>query len=89
MKAYELLSILCRGYVPIEQCGTYHFDSSDLSELTKLFGTHFSWSGHMFSGDLLYMCHPKNADWLCEDFDLIGQNLTDDNEEIYVFKIGD
>lgn len=87
MKSFELIQILTKGLVPVERCGTAVFKTSDLSELSMLFGRNYSWAGHMFSGDVLYVYHYANDDWTIEDADLVGFNLEDEKEVISVFKV--
>lgn len=88
MKSFELIQILTKGFVPVENCGTAVFETSDLSELTRLFGKNYSWAGQMFSGDVFYVYNYSSDDWLIDDVDLIGHNLQDENEVIYVIKVG-
>lgn len=88
MKSFEIIQFLTKGILPIENCGTAVFETSDLSELTSLFGTNYYWSGHMFSGDVFYVYHHDNDSWIIEDADLIGYNSDDKDELIYVFKVG-
>lgn len=88
MKSFEIIQILTKGLVPVENCGSAVFETSDLSELYMLFGKHYSWAGHMFSGDVFYVYHYATNDWTIEDADLIGTNLEDKNEQILVFKVG-
>lgn len=87
MNAISLLSMLTKGFIPVENCGTANFGTSDLSELQTLFGKNYAWRGYMFEGDLLYIYHQKNADWFCDEYDLLGYSLEDENEEIYVFHV--
>lgn len=89
MNAFEIIQVLTRGFVPIDRCGTGKFETSDLSELTRLFGTNYSWSGHMFSGNVFYVYNEFNDDWTMEDADLIGTALDDDHCNVYVFHVGD
>lgn len=89
MKSFEIIQILTKGLVPVENCGTALFETSDLSEFTRLFGKNYSWSGHMFSGDVFYVYCYSTDDWTIEDADLIGFNLRDEKEVIYVFKVRD
>lgn len=88
MKSFEIIQILTKGLVPVENCGTAVFETSNLSELTRLFGPRHSWSGHMFSGDVFYVYNRLTDDWFMEDADLIGTYLEDKNEQILVFKVG-
>lgn len=89
MKAFEIIQVLTKGFVPIENCGTSKFDSSDLSELSSLFGKNYSWIGHMFTGNVFYVYNRITDDWTLEDADLIGNSLDDSDEQILVFKVGD
>lgn len=89
MKAFEIIQLLSKGFVPVEKCGTSVFRTSDLSELSSLFGKHYSWIGHMFKGDVFYAYNCKTDDWTLDDADLIGQSLEDENKQIFVFQVGD
>lgn len=88
MKSFEIIQLLTKSLVPVENCGTAVFDTSDLSELTRLFGKNFSWSGYMFEGKVFYAYNRQTDDWFIEDADLIGSNLEDKDERILVFKVG-
>lgn len=88
MKSFELIQILTKGLVPVERCGTAVFETSDLSELSMLFGRNYYWAGHMFSGDVFYVYHYATDDWTIEDADLVGFNLENEKEVISVFKVG-
>ena len=88
MSSFEIIQLLTKHLVPIENCGTDVFETSDLSELSLLFGEHYYWSGNMFKGNVFYVYHLKTADWTLDNADLIGQSLEDDDEQIFVFKVG-
>lgn len=88
MNAFEIIQILSKGFVPVENCGTSVFQTSDLSELSSLFGKKYSWIGHMFQGNVFYVYNHKTDDWTLDDADLIGQSLEYDDEQIFVFKVG-
>lgn len=87
MKAFEIIQVLTKGIVPVDRCGTSKFSSSDLSELAQLFGTQYSWAGHMFKGNVFYIYHEKTDDWGVEDWDLLADSLSGDGVQIYVFQI--
>jgi hypothetical protein len=88
MKAFEIIQLLSKGFVPVENCGTSVFHTSDLSELSCLFGKNYSWIGHMFQGNVFYAYNRKTDDWTMDDADLIGQSLENDDEQIFVFQVG-
>ncbi len=88
MKSFEIIQLLTKGLVPVEKCGTSNFASSDLAELSRLFGKNYSWIGHMFKGDVFYVYNQKTDDWILDDADLIGQSLENDDEQIFVFQVG-
>ena len=88
MKSFEIIQLLTKGLVPVENCGTSNFATSDLAELSCLFGKNYSWVGHMFSGDVFYAYNCQTDDWTIENADLIGSNLDDESEMILVFKVG-
>lgn len=87
MTTFEILQVLTKGIVPVDRCGTSKFETSDLSELSLLFGTRYSWSGHMFQGNVFYVYNEFNDDWTIEDADLIGTAFDDEHCNIYVFQI--
>lgn len=87
MTAFEIIQVLSKGIVPIDRCGTSKFETSDLSELSNLFGTHYSWSGHMFKGNVFYVYNTFNDDWTIEDADIIGTAFNDEDANIYVFQV--
>lgn len=87
MTAFEIIQVLTKGIVPVDRCGTSKFGSSDLSELSKLFGSHYSWAGHMFQGNVFYVYNTFNDDWTIEDADLIGTSFDDEHANIYVFQV--
>lgn len=87
MNAFEIIQVLTKGIVPVDRCGTSKFETSDLSELSNLFGTHYSWSGHMFKGHVFYVYNEPSDDWTVEDADLIGTAFDDDNCNVYVFQV--
>ena len=87
MTAFEIIQVLTKGYVPVDRCGTAKFGTSDLSELSQLFGKHYSWSGHMFQGNVFYCFNEFNDDWSIEGADIIGTALDDDHCNVYIFKI--
>lgn len=89
MTTFEIIQVLTKGFIPVENCSTSAFATSDLSELSSLFGKHYSWIGHMFSGNVFYAYNRKTDDWTLEDADLIGYSLEDADERIFVFKVGD
>ena len=87
MTAFEIIQFLTEGIVPVDRCGTSKFETSDLSELCKLFGTHYSWSGHMFKGSVFYVYNTFNDNWTLEDADLIGDALLDEEARVLVFQV--
>lgn len=87
MTAFEIIQVLTKGIVPVDRCGTSKFETSDLSELSLLFGSHYSWVGHMFKGSVFYVYHYSNDDWTIEDADLIGDALLDEGCKVYVFQV--
>lgn len=87
MKAFEIIQLLTKELVPVDRCGTAKFETSDLSELSQLFGTHYSWSGHMFKGSVFFVYHEINDDWTIEDADLIGDALLNEGGQVFVFQI--
>lgn len=89
MNAFEIIQVLTKGIVAVDRSGTAKFETYDLSELSRLFGTHYSWSGHMFKGNVFYVYNEFNDDWTIEDADLIGTALDDDHCNVYVFQVGD
>lgn len=89
MNAFEIIQVLTKGIVPVDRCGTSKFETSDLSELSNLFGTHYSWSGHMFKGNVFYVYNTFNDDWTIEDADLIGTAFDDEDANVYVFQVGE
>lgn len=89
MKAFELIQILTKGFVPIDRCGTAKFDTSNLSELSQLFGNYYSWSGHMFKGNVFYVYNEINDDWSIDDADIVGTAFDDAHCNVYVFKVND
>lgn len=72
MKAFELIQILCRGFVEIEHCGTCEFGSSDLSELVCHFGHGIDWQGHFKKGKYFYCWQPSDEDPAFDDWTLKG-----------------
>lgn len=89
MTSFELITTLVTGSIPVDHCGTSVFHTSDLSELSNLFGKNYTWSGHMFSGHVFYAYRTESDDWIMDDADLVGINLDDANEQIFVLKLGD
>lgn len=89
MKAFEIIQLLTKELVPVDRCGTAKFETSDLSELSQLFGNHYSWYGHMFKGNVFYVYNEINDDWTIDDADLIGTAFDDDHCNVYVFKVGE
>ena len=87
MTAFEIIQVLTKGIVPVGRCGTSRFETSNLSELSDLFGTNYSWSGHMFKGNVFYVYNEINDDWTIEDADLIGTAFDDDQCNIFVFQV--
>lgn len=87
MTAFEIIQVLTKGIVPVDRCGTSKFETSDLSELSKLFGTHYSWFGHMFKGNVFYVYSKCTDDWTIEDADLIGDALLNEGERVFVFQV--
>ena len=87
MTAFEIIQVLTKGIVPVDRCGTAKFETSDLSELSQLFGTHFSWSGRMFKGSVFYVYSECTDDWTIEDADLIGDALLNEGARVFVFQI--
>ena len=87
MTAFEIIQVLAKGIVPVDRCGTSKFETSDLWELSNLFGTNYSWSGHMFQGNVFYVYNEFNDDWTIEDADLIGTAFDDDHCNVYLFQI--
>lgn len=87
MTAFEIIQVLTKGIVPVDRCGTSKFETSDLSELSNLFGTHYSWSGHMFKGNVFYVYNEIDDDWTVEDADLIGTAFDDDHCNVFVIQV--
>lgn len=87
MNAFEIIQVLTKGFVPVDSCGTSKFETSDLSELSKLFGNHYSWSGHMFKGNVFYVFNTFNDDWSIEDADIVGIAIDDEHENVFVFQV--
>lgn len=76
MKAFELIQILCRGFVDIEQCGTCEFNSNNLSELVHQFGHGIDWQGHFKKGKYFYYWQPSDEDPAFDDWTLKGDFVT-------------
>lgn len=89
MTAFEIIQVLTKGIVPVDRCGTSKFETSDLSELSQLFGIGYSWSGHMFKGSVFYVFNSFNDDWTIEDADLIGTALKDEDCNVLVFHVSE
>lgn len=87
MNAFEIIQVLTKGFVPVERCGTTEFETSDMSELSRIFGRHYAWSGHMFKGKLFYCYCSSDDDWSIDDADIIGFPTNDDKCVIHIFKI--
>lgn len=87
MNAFEIIQVLTKGFVPVERCGTAKFETSDLSELSQLFGTHYSWSGHMFKGNVFYVYTEIDDDWTIEDANLVGDALLTEGSRVFVFQV--
>lgn len=87
MKAFEIIQLLTKELVPVERCGTSEFETTDLSELSRLFGRNYAWSGHMFKGKLFYCYCKQDDDWTIDDADIIGFPTDDDKCNIQIFKI--
>lgn len=87
MNAFEIIQVLTKGIVPVDRCGTSKFETSDLSELSRLFGNHYSWSGHMFKGNVFYVFNTFNDDLSIEDADLIGLSFDDEHANVFVFQV--
>lgn len=87
MNAFEIIQVLTKGFVPVERCGTAKFETSDLSELSQLFGTHYSWSGLMFKGNVFYVYTEIDDDWSIEDANLVGVALLDKGSRVFVFQV--
>lgn len=87
MTAFEIIQVLTKGIVPVDRCGTSKFETSDLSELSRLFGDFYSWSGHMFKGNVFYCYNDPADDWSIEDADIIGLSLDDNHRDVYLFNV--
>lgn len=88
MTAFEIIQILTKGLVPLDRCGVSEFKTSDLSELSNLFGRHYIWSGHMFKGAVFYVYHESNDDdWFVDDADLVGTYFYDNSCSVHVFQV--
>ena len=87
MKAFEIIQVLTKGFVPVGRCGTSKFETSNLSELSKFFGDFYSWSGHMFKGDFFYCYNEPSDDWRIDDADIIGLSLDEDHCDVYLFQV--
>lgn len=87
MTAFEIIQVLTKGIVPVDRCGTSKFVTSDLSELSRLFGDFYSWSGHMFKGNVFYCYNEPADDWRIEDADIIGLSLDDNHGDVYLFQV--
>ena len=87
MTAFEIIQVLTKGLVPVDRCGTSKFETSDLSELSRLFGTHYSWTGQMFKGNVFYVYNEIEDDWTIEDADLVGVALLTKISRVLVFQV--
>lgn len=87
MRAIEIIQLLTEELVPAERCGTTFFPTSDLSQLSQFFGDYYSWSGHMFEGDVLYINHYTDDDWDIDDADVIGHALKKDDCDVYLLRV--
>lgn len=87
MTAFEIIQVLTKGLVPVDSCGTSKFETSDLSELSRLFGDYYSWSGHMFKGNVFYCFNAPEDDWKIEDSDIFGISLDKNQRDVFLFQI--
>lgn len=87
MKAFEIIQLLTKKLIPIERCGTAKFETSNLSELSQLFGPYYKWCGHMFKGNIFYVYNNLNDNWTIEDADIMGTAIEDENCKVYVFQV--
>lgn len=87
MTAFEIIQVLTKGIVPIDRCGTSKFETTDLSELSHLFGDFYSWSGHMFKGNVFYCYNDLADDWRIEGADIIGLSLDVYHGDVYLFQV--
>lgn len=87
MKAFEIIQLLTKELVPVERCGTARFETSDMSELSQLFGHNYTWHGHMFKGNLFYVYNEFNDDWTVEDADIHGVALNDEHCDVFIYQV--
>lgn len=87
MKSFELIQMLTKQIIPVERCGTATFETSNLSELSIMFGTDYNWSGYMSDGNIFYVYVTSNDDFILEEWDLIGFSRDCNGDDILVFFI--
>lgn len=87
MKAIELIQILAKGFIPIEQCGTFTANDNDLSRLVDQFGRGVNWYGRFSAGEYFYVWQPSEDDPILEDADLRGYYSDEDKGVWYVYKV--
>ena len=89
MKSFELIQILCRGFINIEHCGTVEFQSSDLLDLVQHFGHGIDWRGHFKRGKYFYLWQPSDEDPMIDDWDIKGDFITASEGCFYLYFLGE
>lgn len=89
MKAIEILNLLTTGVMPIDRCGICRFETSNLSELTAQFGVDYSWTGHMFKGNVFFVYQSFDDSFSIDDWNIRGIALGDICADVYLFHIAD
>lgn len=87
MNSFELIQILCKGFINIEQCGTFTADSRNLIVLFEQFGFGITWDGLFSPGNYFYQWQPSSEAPDIEEYSLKGYYEDPDKGVWYLYKI--
>lgn len=87
MNSFELIQILCKGFLNNEQCGTFSIDSNNLHVLTEQFGHGIAWEGQFVIGNYFYYWQPRGEVPELVDYTMKGICDDPDNGVWYLYRL--
>lgn len=87
MNSFELIQILCKGFLNNEQCGTFSIATNNLHILTEQFGSGITWDGLFVMGDYFYYWQPSEEAPEIEDYTMKGIYDDPDKGVWYLYRL--
>lgn len=85
MKTLELLNIVSKGLISIDQLSIIEFKSNNIGQLADWFGAYFRWDGYFKKGNYAAIYQDKEEEPLLEEYDIKGSSLDDNPTNVYLY----